>query len=79
MNFDLVDCLDEIVPDENIKYLTEEDELELYEMCSYLMYEFIQCHPTIITEPNFEEIYDENIDELVHSHFIDSIHYTEDA
>ena len=79
MNFDLVDCLDEIVPDENIKYLTEEDELELYEMCSYLMYEFIQCHPTIITEPNFEEIFDENIDELVHSHFIDSIHYTEDA
>jgi putative phage-type endonuclease len=78
-NFDLVDCLDEIIPDENVKYLTEEDELELYEMCNHIMYEFIQSHPTIITEPNFEEIFDENIDELVHSQFIDSIHYTEDA
>ena len=48
-------------------------------MCSYLMYEFIQQHPTIITESNFEEIFDDNIDEIVHSHFIDSIYYTEDA
>lgn len=78
-NFDLPDCLDEIFSDKNIKYLSEEDELELYEMCSYLMYEFIQQHPTIITESNFEEIFDDNIDEIVHSHFIDSIYYTEDA
>ena len=77
-NFDLPDCLDEIFSDKNIKYLSEEDELELYEMCSYLMYEFIQQHPTIITESNFEEIFDDNIDEIVHSHFIDSIYYTED-
>jgi putative phage-type endonuclease len=79
MNFELIDCLDKIIPDENIKYLSEHDEVELYEMCNHLMYEFIQHHPTIITEPNFEEFFDENIDELVHSHFIDSIHYTEDA
>lgn len=79
MIFDLIDCLDEIVPDENLKYLTEEDEVELYEMCNYIMHEFIQTHPTIITDPNFEEIFDENVEELVHSHFIDSIHYTEDA
>ena len=78
-NFDLPDCLDEIFSDKNIKYLSEEDELELYEMCSYLMYEFIQQHPTIITESNFEEIFDDNIDEIVHSHFIDYIYYTEDA
>jgi len=78
-DFDLIDCLDEIIPDENIKYLSEKDELELYEMCNYLMYEFIHDFPTIITDPNFEEIFDENIDELIHLHFIDSIHYTEDA
>jgi putative phage-type endonuclease len=78
-NFDLLDCSDEIIPDENIKYLSEEDELELYEMCSYLMYEFIEQYPTIITDPNFEEIFEENINELVHLHFVDSIHYTEDA
>ena len=77
--FDLIDCLHEIIPDENIKYLSEEDELELYEMCIHIMYEFIQHHPTIITEPNFEELFDENVEELIHSHFIDSIHYTENA
>lgn len=77
-NFDLEDCFDEIVPDDDIKYLSEEDELELYEMCSHIMYEFIQQHPTIITEPNFEEIFDENIDELIHSNFIDYLDYTEE-
>jgi len=78
-DFNLPDYLDEIIPDENVQYLSEEDELELYEMCTYLMYEFIKDNPTIITEPNFEEIFDENIEELVHSHFINSIHYTEDS
>ena len=78
-NFNLPDCLEEIVPNENVKYLSDEDELELYEMCIYLMYEFIQQNPTIITEPNFEEIFDDDINEIIHLHFIDSIHYTEDA
>lgn len=79
MDFNLVDCLHEIIPDENFKYLSDEDEVELYEMCYHLMYEFIHNNPTIITEPNFHELFDENINELVHSHFIDSIHYTDDA
>ena len=78
-DFNLIDCLEEIIQDENIKYLSEEDEVELYEMCMYLMYEFIQQNPTIITEPNFEEIFDDDINEIIHLHFIDSIHYTEDA
>lgn len=78
-DFNLHDCLEEIIPDKNIKYLSEEDELELYEMCISLMYEFIKQNPTIITEPNFEEIFDYDINEIIHSHFIDSIHYTEDA
>lgn len=78
-NFNLPDCLEEIIPNENVKYLSDEDEVELYEMCIYLMYEFIQQNPTIITEPNFEEIFDDDINEIIHLHFIDSIHYTEDA
>ena len=78
-NFDLYDCLEEIIPDENIKYLSDTDEIELYEMCTYLMYEFIQKNKTIITEQNFEEIFDDDINELIHLHFIDSIHYTEEA
>jgi len=79
MIFELIDCFDEIIPDENINFLSEEDELELYEMCSHLMHEFITDHPTIMSEPNFEEIFDENINELVHAHFIDSIFYTDEA
>lgn len=78
-DFNLPDCLEEIIPDENVKYLSDEDEVELYEMCIYLMYEFIQQNPTMITEPNFEEIFDDDINEIIHLHFIDSIHYTEDA
>lgn len=79
MNFNLIDCLDEIIPDENIKYLSEDDEVELYETCNHLMYEFIQHNPTMISEPNFNEIFDESIDELIHLHFIDSIYYTDEA
>lgn len=78
MDFNLIDCLNEIVVDENITNLSEDDELELYEMCHYLMYEFIQHNPTIITEHNFQELFNENINELVHLHFIDSIYYTDE-
>lgn len=79
MDFNLIDCLDQIIPDTNMKYLSDEDELELYEMCSHLMYEFIHDHPTIIADPNFEELFDDSISELIHSHFVDSIYYTDEA
>jgi putative phage-type endonuclease len=80
MAFELIDCLNEIIPDDDdddCKFFSEKDELELYEMCFHLMYEFIQENPTIITDPNFDEIFDENISEIVHLHFIDSIYYTD--
>ena len=78
-NFDLIDCLDEIIPENDTKYLSEDDELELYDMCIYLMSELIENNPTLITDPNFNELFEENIHELVHSHFMDSVYYTEDA
>lgn len=75
----LTDCLDEIVPDKNLKFLTDDDEIDLYNMCFELMIEFIEEHPTLISEPIFEEIFEENIIEMVHCHFEDSIFYTQDA
>jgi hypothetical protein len=75
-NFDLIDCLDDIIPENDAKYLSEDDELELYDMCIYLMSELIDNNPTLITEPNFNELFEENINELVHLHFMDSVYYT---
>ena len=78
-NFELTDCLNEIVLENDSKYLSEDDELQLYDMCIYLMSELIEENPTLITEANFEELFEENIHELVHSHFMDSLYYTEEA
>jgi putative phage-type endonuclease len=43
------------------------------------MEEFISNNPTIITEPDFEEIFDENIKELIEAPFLDDIFYTDEA
>jgi hypothetical protein len=78
--FNLKDCLDEIIAPLNTnRFLTDDDEIELYNMCMYLMDEFINNFPTVVQDHDFEEIFEENIYELVHSHFYDSIYYTEDA
>ena len=76
---DLIDVTDKIKPEEDPKYFNDEEALELYETCYHLMEEFIENHPSLITEPDFEEIFDENIQELMHSHFDFDIFYTEDA
>ena len=79
LNFNLVDCLDEIIPDEDIKFLSEEDEVDLYEMCFSLIHEFMEENPTIISDPHFEELLEENINELVHKMFDGSLYYTEES
>jgi len=75
----LEDCLNEIIPDENLKFFSDDDEIELYNMCFDLMIEFVEQYPTLISEPNFEEIFEENIHEMIHCHFEDSIFYTKDV
>jgi len=78
-NFTLTDILDIIKPDENARYFTEEESFDLYLTCLHLMELFIDDNPTIITEPDFEEIFDEHIIELMNSHFEDDIFYNDDA
>jgi putative phage-type endonuclease len=74
----LINIIDQIVPDEYV-FFDEESSIEMYETCIYIMEEFISNNPTIITEPDFEEIFDENIKELIEAPFLDDIFYTDEA
>ena len=76
---ELIDVTEQIVPEEDPKFFNDEESLELYQMSICLMDEFIKDHPKLISEPDFDEIFDENIKELMHSHFDFDIFYTEEA
>ena len=75
---ELYNIIDAIVPDET-NYFNEEESIELYETCIHIMEEFIQNNPTVISDPDFDEIFEENIRELVYSHFDNDIFFTEEA
>jgi hypothetical protein len=79
INSQLIDVTDLIIPEEDPKYFNDEETLELYQTCTSLMEEFIRHHPALISEPDFEDIFDENIHNLMHSHFDFDIFYTDDA
>jgi putative phage-type endonuclease len=78
-NTELIDVTDLIIPEEDPKYFNDEESLELYQTCTHLMEEFIKDHPALISEPDFEDTFDENIQELMHSHFDFDIFYNDDA
>ncbi len=75
----LENIIDQIVPDEESTFFSVEEALELYETCVWVMEEFIRNNPKIITDPEFEEIFNDNMDELMASHFDEDIFYNEDA
>jgi hypothetical protein len=79
INSQLIDITELIIPEEDPKYFNDEESLELYQTCTYLMEEFIRDHPALISEPDFEDIFDENIHNLMHSHFDFDIFYTCDS
>ena len=76
---DLIDITHTIVPEEEPNFFKEDEALELYESCIHIMEYFITANPKIITEPDFDEIFDENINELMDSHFDEDIFYNEEA
>ena len=78
-DIELIDITDQIIPEEETKYFNDDESLEIYQTCLYLMEEFITDYPYIVSEPDFEEIFDENIQELMHSHFDYDIFYTDNA
>ncbi len=75
---ELDNIINEITADET-PYFTDEDALELYDTCLYLMEEFIRNNPKIITEPDFEDIFEENINEIMYAQFEDDIFFNDDA
>lgn len=76
---ELIDVTDLIVPEEDPKYFNDEESLELYQTCMHLMEEFILEHSSLITEPDFDDIFDDNIKAIMHSHFDFDIFYNDDA
>jgi putative phage-type endonuclease len=77
--FELIDITDTITPETDYQYFNHDEFMELYETCLYLMEEFIKDYPTFVSEPDFEDIFDENIQELMYSQFEFDIFYTEEA
>jgi len=75
---DLVNIIDLIVPDEQPVF-NEDESVELYETCLHIMEEFIQNNPTIISEPDFDDIFDDNIKELIDALFETDVFYLEEA
>jgi putative phage-type endonuclease len=78
INPPLIDIFDLIVPVETTIF-NEEETIELYDTFMHIMEEFIRNNPTIISEPDFDDIFEENIDELIEAHFECDIFYTEEA
>jgi putative phage-type endonuclease len=76
---ELIDITDEIQPEKDPKFFNDEESLEIYQTCFHLMEEFIKDNHKLISEPDFDEIFDEDIKELMHSHFDFDIFYTEEA
>ena len=76
---ELIDITDKIIVEEDTTYFNDDEALELYQTCIHMMEEFIKENPKVITEPDFEEIFDENIEELMNSHFDNDLLYTEEA
>jgi putative phage-type endonuclease len=78
-NDELIDITELIIPDEETPYFNADELIELYQTCLHLMEEFIKDNPTVITEPDFDETFDENMYELMHAHFETDIFYNDDA
>ena len=76
---ELDNIIDEIKADEDAKFFSEDDALDLYNTCLYLMEEFIKKNPKLITEPDFDDIFEDNINELMYAQFEDDIFFNDDA
>ena len=76
---ELDNIIDEIKADEDAKFFSDDDALDLYNTCLYLMEEFIKKNPKLITEPDFDEIFEDNINELMYAQFEDDIFFNDDA
>jgi putative phage-type endonuclease len=75
---DLEDILHLIEPNEEYRCFTEEEEIEIYETCFHLMEEFINANPTLISDPEFHDIFEDEIYELIYTQFEQDILVNDD-
>jgi len=75
----LEDELDSIKAIEEPVFFNEEECVELYDTCFHIIEEFMKDNIRYISEPDFHDDFDENIEELMHSHFDFDLFYTEEA
>jgi putative phage-type endonuclease len=76
----LKNILDSIVPDiEPSIFEKESDSVDFIESVLQLMDTYIEENPTAVSEPDFEEIFDEEIREIVALQFEDHILFNEDV
>jgi putative phage-type endonuclease len=75
---ELINIIDLIIP-EDCECFNEDECMELYETCIHIMEVFIKNNPSIITDPDFHDIFDENIQELIKSLFDNDIFYNDEA
>ena len=57
----LIDVTHLIIPEEINTYFNDNESIQLYNTCFYLMEEFVRDHITFISDPDFQELFDENI------------------
>ena len=70
----LVNIIDLIAPSSE-PIFNDEEAIELYDTCLHIMEEFIKNNPTMITEPDFDDIFEDNINELMEALFDEDILY----
>ena len=75
---ELINIIYDIFQEED-DFFNADEYFELYETCKILMEEFIRANSKLITEPEFEDIFNENIEELVKSQFDSDIFYNDDV
>lgn len=75
----LTNIIDEIQAEDDVQYFNEEEELELHDNCIYLMEEFMKDNIIVITDPDFDDIFDENIKEMMAALFEEDLFYNDDA
>ena len=76
---ELIDVFNEIIPEDDVDFFSIDDAFELYITCVHIMEDFIQNNPKLITDPDFDEIFNDIIQEEMHVIFETDVLYTESA
>jgi len=66
---ELVDVLDDIIPEEDIALISEEEEEDIINTTILLLTDYIEENPFAVSEPDFHETIIENVKELLFIHF----------